>query len=642
LSALGRDARRSGLPARIVAHLRRDVPLALLDLTSVFVAYLVTLVLRFDGAVPARYWQAFRWFIPIVMAVHLGSNYFMGLYGQMWRYASVQEARRVLMAVGSALVLNLAITLFLLPGRRPIPLSVLGLGALLSLVAFGALRFQSRLFALRRRSVDRSGGRTTRVLLVGAGDAGAMVLADTQKNPSLGLVPVGILDDDPRKVGLALHGVPILGAVLRIPELTQKLNVDEVLLTIPSATSDVVREVAALCEEADVHLRVLPSVREIVGGTVGARDFRDLQIEDLLGRQQVTTDLAAVHAMLQGRRVLITGAGGSIGSEIARQVAACEPASLVLLDNDETHLHDVMTDLAERPEVRSLLVDIRDRLRIVQCFQELAPEVVFHAAALKHVPVLEAYPREAVLTNVLGTANVVDAAVVSGVDRFVLISTDKAVRPSSVMGGSKRFAEEIVRSVAGDDRVFCSVRFGNVLGSRGSVIPTFLRQIHGGGPVTVTDPSMMRYFMSVQEAVQLVLQAGALSSGGEVFTLEMGEQVNILDLARKLIRLSGRVPDRDVKIEIVGTRPGEKIAEDLHDDHERPESTTHPGVVVSHPPAPDRASLKRRLRELEVLASEGTVDELASAMTATPDLEPPLTLPIETSTQPAPLVREHA
>jgi FlaA1/EpsC-like NDP-sugar epimerase len=622
LSVVRRDAHHVGLPIRVAAHLRRDVPLALLDVTSVFVAYLLTLVLRFDGSVPARYWSAFRWFIPIVMVVHLTANYLMGLYGQMWRYASVQEARRVIMAVGTALVLNLTITLWVVPGRHPIPLSVLGLGAMISLIAFGALRFQSRLFALRRRSADHEGAvGKTRVLLIGAGDACAMVLGDMQKNPSLGLVPVGILDDDPRKLGLVLHGIPILGGRTRIPELAEKLRADEVLLTIPSATSEVVREIAALCEEADVHLRVLPSVREIVGGKVGARDFRDLQIEDLLGRKQVTTDLAAVHEMLRGRRVLITGAGGSIGSEIARQVAACEPSSLILLDNDETHLHDVMTDLAICPEARSMLADIRDRLRIVQLFQDLATEVVFHAAALKHVPVLESYPREAVLTNVIGTANVVDAAVVAGVERFVLISTDKAVRPSSVMGGSKRFAEEIVRSVGGEDRRFCSVRFGNVLGSRGSVIPTFLRQIHGGGPVTVTDPSMMRYFMSVQEAVQLVLQAGALSAGGEVFTLEMGEQVNILDLARKLIRLSGRVPDRDVKIEIVGVRPGEKLTEDLHDHDEEPGPTSHPGVVVSQPPAPDRATLKRRLRELELLASEGSVEALATAMKAPPELD---------------------
>jgi FlaA1/EpsC-like NDP-sugar epimerase len=269
--------------------------------------------------------------------------------------------------------------------------------------------------------------------------------------------------------------------------------------------------------------------------------------------------------------------------------------------------------------VTPVLADIRDRLRIIQIFQDLAPDVVFHAAALKHVPVLEIHPREAVFTNVLGTANVADASVVAGAERFVLISTDKAVRPSSVMGGSKRFAEEIVRSLAGDGRAYCSVRFGNVLGSRGSVIPTFLRQIGSGGPITVTDPSMTRYFMSVHEAVQLVLQAGALCTGGEVFTLEMGEQVNIMDLARKLIRLSGRVPDVDVKIEIVGVRPGEKLVEDLHDRDEEPMPTGHPGVVMSLPPAPERARLKRRLRELQLLVEEGAVEELAAQMKTSQD-----------------------
>jgi FlaA1/EpsC-like NDP-sugar epimerase len=607
------------VPTRVAARFRRDVPLALLDAAAVFLAYLATLVLRFDGSVPKEYWKNFRWFVPIVILLHLVANYVLGLYGQMWRYASVQEARRVLLAGLSGIAFVLGTSFWITRSGRPLPLSVIVLGGTISLMAFGALRFQSRLFALKRRIADPSTRSVKRVLLVGAGDAGAIVLADIMKNPSLGLKPVGIVDDDRSKVGLQLHGVPVLGSRGTIPTLAARLNVDEVLLTIPSAESEVVREIAALCEEADVHLRVLPSVREIVGGKVGARDFRDLQIEDLLGRQQVKTDLRAVQAMLKGRRVMITGAGGSIGSEIARQVTAFEPARLMLLDNDETHLHDVMTDLSRVEGVIPVLADIRDRLRIIQIFQDLAPDVVFHAAALKHVPVLEIHPREAVFTNVLGTANVADAAVVGGAERFVLISTDKAVRPSSVMGGSKRFAEEIVRSVAGDGRAYCSVRFGNVLGSRGSVIPTFLRQIGSGGPITVTDPSMTRYFMSVHEAVQLVLQAGALCTGGEVFTLEMGEQVNIMDLARKLIRLSGRVPDVDVKIEVVGVRPGEKLAEDLHDRDEEPMPTGHPGVVMSLPPAPERARLKRRLRELQLLVEEGAVEQLAAQMKAPQD-----------------------
>jgi FlaA1/EpsC-like NDP-sugar epimerase len=609
------NASSPGRLVRVAARLRRDIPLAIVDLSIVFLCYLAPLALRFDGRIPASYWSDFRVFIPFVVALHLLSNFLFGLYGQMWRYASVQEARRVLLAglLGLAMVLSAS---FAAPGRvQPMPLSVVVMGSALSVMGFGILRFQSRLFALRRRSVGTESG-DTRVLLMGAGDAGAMILADIQRHPSVGLRPVGLLDDDPRKVGLTLHGIPVVGGRGSIPTISKKLRVDEVLLSIPSATSEVVREIASLCEQAGVNLRVLPSVHEIVGGRVSIRDIRDLSIEDLLGRQQVEIDLGTVRSMLRGRRILITGAGGSIGSEIARQVAECQPALIVALDSDETHLHDVVSTLPTEVAVTPLLADIRDRHSVIRGFQELQPHIVFHAAALKHVPVLESYPREAVFTNVLGTANVVDAATVTGVERFVFISTDKAVRPSSVMGGSKRFAEEIVRSTSSPGRAFCSVRFGNVLGSRGSVIPTFLRQIRAGGPVTVTDPSMCRYFMSVQEAVQLVLQAAALSRGGEVFTLEMGEQVNILDLARNLIRLSGRVPDRDVRIEIVGVRPGEKIAEDLHDLDEEPGPTSHPGVVVSYPAAPDRGELKRRLRELEALVARDAVEELSLRMKA--------------------------
>jgi FlaA1/EpsC-like NDP-sugar epimerase len=359
----------------------------------------------------------------------------------------------------------------------------------------------------------------------------------------------------------------------------------------------------------------LPSIREVVGGRITARDIRDLQIEDLLGRQQVSVDMDAVAAIVRGRRVLVSGAGGSIGSEIARQVVALEPQSLVLLDHDETHLHDLMTELHGNPEVLIALADIREQDRVLSVFDRHRPEVVFHAAAHKHVDVLETHPEEALATNMMGTANVTDAAIATGVRRFVLISTDKAVRPQSVMGASKWFAEQIVRSVDGGC-VFCAVRFGNVLGSRGSAIPTFLRQIALGGPVTVTHADMARYFMSIREAVLLVLQAAALSEGGEVFTLDMGDPVNILELARRLIRFSGRVPGRDIPIEFIGIRPGEKLVEDLVDPAEESVPSQHPSIVVSRPPRPQRAALKHAMRELEALAQAGRSDELARRMKA--------------------------
>ena len=605
----GHDGTASvGWPSRIVVLVRRDVALVTLDVGVVLVAYLAPLVLRFNGSVPRAYWQNFRWFVVVAATVHLLSNYLFGLYGQMWRYASDREARQVVLSgvfAGAVLFFTAWLT-----GRRFVPLSVVALGSAMCLMGFGAIRFQSRLFGFRRRSAEIQ---PSRVLLVGAGDAGSLVVRDLRRNPSVGLIPVGVFDDDPRKAGKSLHGVPVLGAHSAIPGLVPRLHIDQVLLTIPSATSELVRDVAALCERANVPLRVLPSIREVVGGRITARDIRDLRIEDLLGRQQVTVDMEAVGAIIRGRRLLVSGAGGSIGSEITRQVASFEPASLILLDHDETHLHDLLSELDARQPVELALTDIRDQDGIFSVFTRFRPDVVFHAAAHKHVDVLEVHPQEALRTNIIGTANLTDAAVATGVERFVLISTDKAVRPKSVMGASKWFAEQIVRSVDGGC-VFCAVRFGNVLGSRGSVIPTFLRQIERGGPVTVTHRDMARYFMSIPEAVLLVMQASALSRGGEVFTLDMGDPVNIVELARRLIRLSGRVPGRDIPIDFIGIRPGEKLVEDVVDPADESVPSDHPSIVVSKPPQPDRPLLRQAMRELEGLAQAGQGNVLAARM----------------------------
>jgi FlaA1/EpsC-like NDP-sugar epimerase len=625
----------------LVERVRRDAPLALLDLVIAFASYLLTLVLRFDGSVPSEYWRNFWEFLPFALAGQLVMNEVSGLYGLMWRYASVQEARRVVRAGilgGTCVIVANLLVEVLSGGLRALPLSVAIFGAVLNLLATGAVRFQSRLFAHRQRSLDPD---WNRVLIVGAGEAGSMMLKDLLHSPSLGLVPVAIVDDDRRKVGRRLHGIPVLGTLATIPRLAERYQVSAVLLAIPSATDDLVRDVAGMCERAHVTLKVLPSVQETVGGKVTARDLRDLRIEDMLGRKQVETDLEAVKAMLRGRRVLVTGAGGSIGSEIARQVASFGPASLILLDHDETHLHDAVMSLDEYRDdlavatgeldlvaaemrVEVVLADIRDRERVFSAFMRSRPDIVFHAAAHKHVPVLELHPEEALATNVLGTANLADAAVATGTGHFVLISTDKAINPKSVMGASKWLAEQVVRSLQDSESVLCAVRFGNVLGSRGSVIPTFFRQIARGGPVTVTDPNMTRYFMSVQEAVQLVLQAAALSTGGEVFTLDMGEPVRILDLAERLIRLSGRIPGEDVPIEITGVRQGEKLVEDIVAGDEEQLPSGHPAIVVSRPPVPDRAAVHQALTELEYLSPEVLPSELASRMVdlATGSLHP--------------------
>jgi FlaA1/EpsC-like NDP-sugar epimerase len=596
----------SNLASRIVTRIRSDAPLVVLDILLVVATYLGTLVVRMEGSVDSDYWHSFWLFMPAIVLVHLLANYLFGLYGQMWRYASVQEARRVVLAGLSATILIVGLVELSSDQIRVIPLSVAVFGPILAFVAFGTIRFQSRLFAFRRRVEHEE---PVRVIVVGVGEAGSLIVRDIHRHPEFGLVPVAFVDDDPRKVGLSLHGLRVYSRA-SIPSIAERLNADQVLLAIPSATSDVVREVAAQCEEVGLTLRVLPSVRETVEGRVTARDIRDLRIEDLLGRQQVEMDEELVRGMLEGRRVLITGAGGSIGSEIVRQVLMFQPERVLLLDHDETHLHDVLSGLDPSAAVGCVLADVRDRDRLLEIMRTERPHVVFHAAAHKHVPLLETHPAEALRTNILGTANVAEAANAARVERFVLVSTDKAVRPASVMGSSKWFAEQVVRSLQNGGPILCAVRFGNVLGSRGSVIPTFLRQIASGGPITVTDPEMSRFFMSIQEAVCLVLQAAAMSEGGEVFTLEMGEPVNILELARRLIRLSGRVPERDVRIEVVGRRPGEKLVEDLLDEAERPEPSGHIGIMVSHPRMPDRAVLKRALRELELL---GENDEALAA-----------------------------
>ena len=362
--------------------------------------------------------------------------------------------------------------------------------------------------------------------------------------------------------------------------MTAEQDLHQAILAVPTAAMADIRRAADLADEARVPLRVLPPVHEIIGGRVQTSAVRDLRIDDLLGRSPVDTDLAAVRALIGGRRVLVTGAGGSIGSEIARQVAECGPAELLLLEHDETHLHELLATLHTTVRSTALLADVRHRDQVIRLFLQHRPEIVFHAAAHKHVPLLEEHPCEAVKTNVMGTRNVVDAAVAAATERLVFVSTDKAVAPSSVMGATKRLGEVMTLAAGGLDRHYCAVRFGNVLGSRGSVIPTFVRQIEAGGPVTVTDARMTRFFMSIPEAVQLVLQAAALSGGSEIFMLEMGEPVRIIELAKRMVRLSGYRPGADIEIRVTGMRPGEKLEEELRTPAEMPTPTEHPSIVA--------------------------------------------------------------
>ncbi|MGI9120001.1 MAG: polysaccharide biosynthesis protein [Acidimicrobiales bacterium] len=561
--------------ARVAARVREDLALATIDMVLTAGSYVMVLMLRFDGVVPVSYWRAFQMFVPLVLGVHLVSNLVWGLYRQMWRHASVAEAGRVLLAGLSAMLVLEVVTL---SDSSRMPQSVVVFGAVLTTALIGVMRFQSRLFSLHRRARAQEG---LRVVVIGAGESGAAIVRAIQRSPGCGLVPVAIVDDDRRKHGRSLAGVPVVERIDCLPAVIAQMNAHQALLAIPSADPELVRQTARSAEAAGVVLKVLPPVAELLGGRPSVGDVRDLQIEDLLGRHQVATDLEAVHGLLAGKRVLITGAGGSIGSEIARQVADCQPRELVLLDHDETHLHDAIALLD--PPAQEVLADIRDADGILEIFRRHRPEVVFHAAAHKHVPILERFPCEAMRTNGLGTANVVAAAAAVGVRHLVFISTDKAVHPSSVMGATKWLGEQLVMARTPPDHPWCAVRFGNVVGSRGSVIPTFARQILAGGPLTVTDRRMTRFFMSVQESVQLVLQAAVFSRGGEVFMLDMGQPVNIYELAERMIRLSGRGVTGEISISITGTRPGEKLVEELRTGDEHPQATPHDAILRLYP-----------------------------------------------------------
>ena len=569
----------TGLPARVYAMVRQvdGLSLAILDGTVTASAYTIGLIVGFEGALPAtgRLWMWAAVFLPVV--VHLLVNRRVGLYGPVWRYASVEEAARIIAAVGLGALLS-AVLLQAIELIVDVNLPVYTapcVAAMLVLVGSGGLRFQSRLFSLERRareSIERS-----RTVIVGAGDTGASVALEASRDATAGMLVVGFVDDDPRRQGRSIRGIPVLGTTPQLADLCREHGVDTILIALPTATGAEVRRILSHARAADTRVKMLPTPDEMVDGPL-LRSVRDIDVTDLLGREQVQIDVDDVRHYVAGATVLITGAGGSIGSEIARQVATYQPRQLLLLDNDETHLHDLLT--SSELDGKGLLADIRDATRIRHIFERYRPDVVFHAAAHKHVPMLEQHPVEAILTNVIGTHNVVSAAASFGCERFVLISTDKAANPCSVMGATKRLAELLVHSVGrAYDRPYAAVRFGNVLNSRGSVVPTFLAQILKGGPVTLTSEEMTRYFMSIPEAVTLVLQAAALSSSGDVLVLEMGEPVKIKDLAHQMIRLAGLRPGIDIRVVVTGPRPGERLHEQLSDDAEVISSTEHRSVL---------------------------------------------------------------
>jgi len=594
----------------------RNRSLLLADLFMIVMSVLASFALRLDvGPVFSFYLPSALTMVVIALLIKPVVYYFFGLYRRYWVYASVRELRLIFLATltASAAVGVLVVLVRSLGGFSVgFPRSVIGIDWLLSLFSVGGLRIVIRLLAESgqiSQKADGGSGRR-RVVIAGAGDAGVLVLREMQRNPQLHMVPVAFVDDDPEKKGMEIHGIKVMGGLGIVNEVVERTVADEVVIAIPTAPGHIVRLLTDECRAKGIPFRTMPGIYELIGGKVSVSRLREVDIDDLLRREPAALDDEAVGRTLTGRRVLITGAGGSIGLELCRQVARWNPAQLILLGHGENSIFEALLELREDNQslpILPIIADVRDVDRIHDIFSDLRPEVIFHAAAHKHVSLMEINVEEAVTNNVLGTKNVIEAAIASGTERLVLISTDKAVTPKSVMGATKRVAEMIVRDAAGrTGRNFVTVRFGNVLGSRGSIVPIFRRQIASGGPITITHPEMRRFFMTIPESVHLVLQAASMGSGGDLFVLKMGEQIRIVDLAEDLIRLSGLEPGKDIKIQYTGIRPGEKLSEALWDDGFLYSDTTHPDIVrVDENGDMDRTTLEAMIDELVRLAEEG-------------------------------------
>jgi FlaA1/EpsC-like NDP-sugar epimerase len=591
------------------------------DIALTIVSVLGSFALRLDVGELPYYFPAVVLMCVVALCIKIPTYFFFGLYRRLWIYASTGELRLITVAVTTASVVTsgvmavLIVTGNVLPGM---PRSALGIDWLLSLVLIGGSRFTLRILA-EQSMTTRGDGKGKRALVVGAGDVGALVVRELQKTSPLNLTPIGFLDDDPAKQRHTIYGVTVIGKVEDLPSIIDLHKVDVVIIAIPSAPGQLVRRVNDVCRIKGIPSRTVPGVYELVGGKVSINRLREVDINDLLRREPVRVNDEAVGAALAGKRVLVTGAGGSIGGELCRQIARRNPAELVLLGHGENSIFEIFLELhTDYPDLTlsPVIADVRDAERLAQVFQEHQPQVVFHTAAHKHVPMMELNVVEAITNNVIGTRNVVQVALDLHVERFVLISTDKAVRPSSIYGATKRLAEMIVLSAARESqRAFTVVRFGNVLGSRGSIIPIFKQQIANGGPVTITHADMFRFFMTIPEAVYLVLQAASMEKGSETFVLNMGEPIRILSLAEDLIRLSGLEPHRDIEIAFTGVRPGEKMTEELWDEGTLLLKTLHPDIFcldtdVSLP----NLGLSQAIGSLSAFAHSGDTDAIISLL----------------------------
>jgi len=573
---------------------------------SVWLAYLV----RFEGGLSPTQVQGFWIHLGVAVVVQPAFFFFAGFYRRLWRYASINDLIHIVKTTSVACLASTILALFLshFAGySRSVP--ILDWLFLNAFIMARSLVWR----VLQERTYSRRETKGSPILIVGAGAAGRMLLQEIKHNRGMNYHVLGFLDDDPAKVGARVNDVPVLGRIADLRRVARLHGVEQVIIAIPSAPSKLIRQVVHLSQEAGLVVQTLPAITDMLDSARLAAQLRRVNLEDLLGRDPVRLDVQRIEAYLTGRRILVSGAGGSIGSEICRQVARFKPKEICLFDAAETPLHDIHIELVRTfPELKvsPYLADVRDREQVNDVLEKTMPNVVFHAAAYKHVPMMEYHPAEAVKTNVFGTRNLAEAASEVGVERFVMISTDKAVNPTNVMGASKRTAELFVQALNDhSDTEFVTVRFGNVLGSNGSVVPLFQQQILRGGPVTVTHPDVTRYFMTIPEASQLVLQAGSMGKGGEIFLLDMGDSVKIVDLAEELIRLSGLEPYEDIEIQFTGLRPGEKLFEELLIDGEGIQPTEHRKILVAAARQVDLCEVQRQFQELIFCQRKGD-DEL--------------------------------
>ena len=614
-----------------------------IDLAVLALAFVLAFALRFEFRVPEQMFKRLLFLWPYVVTFQYGVLYAFGVHRYVWRYVGLREAVRIAGALAASSAVFLAIRI----GAQSffdiqmgyaqyaaIPVGVIALNFFLALSGIAGARITRRLQTEWVDSHRRAQGISPQAatLLIGAGAAGVLVAKELANRPDLGMRPVGFLDDDPHKHGQVVHGLKVLGPTARLAELAVASGARQVLITIANAPGADIRRIKAACDEASLPAKIIPGIYEIVGGQVNLSRIRNVSIEDLLGREAVQLEMDAIARALEDRVVFVTGAGGSIGSELCRQILRFKPRQLVLVEQAEPALFNIHRELvAAHPDQAARVVpaigDVCERARMEALFRQHRPGVVFHAAAHKHVPMMEWNPGEAVRNNVFGTRTVADLADQYGVDQFVMVSTDKAVNPSSVMGATKRSAELYTQALSSRSKTrFVAVRFGNVLGSAGSVIPIFQEQIARGGPVTVTHPEMKRYFMTIPEACQLVLQAGTMGKGGEIFILDMGEPVKILDLARDLIRLSGLEPDEDIEVQVTGLRPGEKLFEELQVTGEHVDKTRHPKILVNRGAAPSLSFVEEHLSALREVVDvpdpervRGRLKALVPEYTGAPD-----------------------